>query len=617
MLKQKFLFISYFLSFCIMQSPVPIAQAKANSKKNLSEVEKKFLKKLYPQLVKGWDNGVITLAKLLLKSNHSFNNKGLLVSLEIMFSAGGKTNSVNLIAYSCYNQFDDTAIDAVSSLQLNQAPPAALLSDDGAVHVFVTLKRIKPYSSLNRMQVRYVRYSNKQAVQKYIEKGLINQAWKRLIKEKKKNDGKLSAECANAFVTSFLQKYMSSDKINQKLINNIYNLVNWKQFPFEIALPYLQEIQDRPNFETLIGKILKKNKSKFCRIMKQQLDKDSELAAKFIDYALQNKQNNCFDEEFFKKANRIKDPSFQILLAGARDLKNTQSDSTIESFLVKKAKENTTALTAIKTMGYLGKAVFFEPLKKIIENSSESSIKAAAVIAISRLSLKKAGLYLLSVLKSNEDKVKYSAIKGTTIFQGPEKDKLAKFFIWSLDSILKKSKKSKLKREAAKALIKLTQTDLENVNNKHYFYTVFRKADQTILPHLIAAARLDSKISKKVIKSFLKNKSADIRLVTINKLGFEPDDFKPYLFKKDYKDNSPLRPLSLVFEKRKKNLFYLIRSKGLYMSAFAGYALGKQYPEELYNSLSEMIKKKTWKNEPQKMLPWLLGLYGNTLSQSK
>ncbi len=519
-----------------MQSPVYVAQTQATSKTKREQVEKQFLKKLHPQLVKVWDNGVITLAKLLLKSNHAFNNKGLLVSLEILISADGKINSVNLIASSGYNQFDDTAIDAVSSLESTKAPPSVLVSDDGAVHIFVTLKRIKPYSSLSRMQVKYVSYSNKQAVQKYIEKGLVKQAWKRLLLERKEHNDKLTAECANSFISTFLQKYLSPVKINQNLINKIYNLVTWKQFPVEITLPYLQEIQDKQDFETLIGEIFKKSKSKFCRIIKQQLEKDVELATKFIDYSLQKKHKKCFDKEFFNQTSKIKDPSLKILVAVARSLKKSQSDSKIESFLIKKAKDNKTALTAIKAMGYSGKSVFFEPLKKIVENSNNSSVKAAAIIAISQLSLKKAGTYLLSTLKSNDKKVKKAAIKGTVIFQGSDKDRLAKFFIWSLDSIFKKSKNSKLKREAAKALIKLTQTDLENVNNKHYFYTVFRKSDKTILPHLIDAASLDSKISKNVIKSFLKDKRANIRLVTINKLGLDPKDYKQYLLKKDYKN---------------------------------------------------------------------------------
>ncbi len=477
-----------------------------------SSAETTYLKQVLPHIRKIWDDNVIQLAGMLLRATHSFNNKGLVVSVEINVAPTGKVSSTGLVASSGYDPFDDTALDAVSSLDRLPPPPKALLSDDGKVHMFWTLKRVKPYSGVQLSQIRYVRYSTSMAVTKSLEQGLYALAWARLVRDGAKSG--LPTEALDAFIAGAFFKRLGGDQMDQSAIQSVETLSTLAPLGPRALSPFLPLFASQSQIRSVLtladGKTL-------CALLKSKLP-FAYAHRDFIAFLLlKRKRGSCFDR---RTLTVLKSGSFQgisLLLAGARMTAPGQY-GTLKGILVPELSGKN-AHAAFRAIQLSAQAQFLPILKAQLLKATDPTRIKTILLAISTLGTKSAGLTLVNGLRSPKNGIVMASADRIPAFRGADRDRIWKFATWELGSLIRKGRTPAIRERAAHALVAITQGKLKNENNRHYFLTTFRSRDIATLRGAVAALVPVHPMARKRLLAFVSHGNAELRKMAVSTLA--------------------------------------------------------------------------------------------------
>ncbi|MBU1240579.1 TonB C-terminal domain-containing protein [Myxococcota bacterium] len=567
--------------------------------------ETRYLKKVHPSIKKFWDNNVIQLAEMLLKSKHSFNNKGLVVSIEINVGATGKIASTGLVASSGYDPFDDTAIEAVSSLERVPPPPKSLLSDDGKVHMFWTLKRVAPYSSAKMAQIRFVRYSTKTAIEKYTEQGLYQMAWQRLMHDSKTRG--FNKEQISAFLAGVFFKLLGGSDMDAQVLQGIENVANTRILPGEPFVPFLPLAVGKSFYRIMLRKV---SDITLCSMFRHSLGKSEDHATGCARELFLRRSTVCFDAKTRARIKQSRYEGVQLLLAGLEG-KSAGAFGALHGVLVKALKGRFAPL-ALMAMGISGQANFLKDLKGRVSLSQNAEELAAALWAISVLPGKAAGLSLVNALRSKNNTTVMAAADLIWSYSGPEKMKTWKFATWELGNLIRKSKDPLVRKKAAFALVQITQGNLNNENNKYYFFLVLRTKDHASLTGIIPALNPQYPTSKKKLMSFVAHKKADLRALAIKRIADAGAPLpEPYLGKALVDSDVGVRVQAVRFCRDRKRLVAALQSVRRDMALYAARQLAKVDLPWLGATVSTLLKSKKSRDH---MTAFILtsGLYGKT-----
>jgi TonB family protein len=567
---------------------VPLAHGVTPSK----ETQRKYLKKISPSIVQLWDNNVIVLAQMLIKSNASFNSKKLAVTIEINIKPNGKVASTNLVTSSGNDPFDDTALAAVSSLPKFSVPPATLLSDDGLVHIFWTLKRVKPYSSIEHASIRFVKYTTPHAIANFLAQGLVNKAWKRLLSEVKSKG--LKKKSLDAFIRGILLNKLNPNKISSSNLNTILKYYKIGIMPPQFVIPWLQNLNDETLFKDIVSKVAKSSPSLLVEIFKRSMKYSESRSITVFEILVTKDANKYFDRKLLSLIQKSSFKGLKLIAIGAKIKKYKVLDVGDRTKL-ELAFKGTAKVMAAKAMGVSGRSEFFKLLKSEFSITKSKKLKIEIIKSISRLSNKKAGFSLLGYLKSKSVTQRSAALDGILEFNGEQKEKVWKFSTWELGPMVSKEPTIKMRCKAAEVMIKITQRNLSSVDNKHYFFVVLRTKNPRVLSSAVSAISPFNPLARKKLISFLSHRDLTVVYAAAKQLNLlkSDKDVSLQLAKLLNSKNKNLKVVGIAHDTKVGNLKFQILSNCLTCKYAASGQLYKSNSNLLHGKIfTSLISKK-------------------------
>jgi Gram-negative bacterial TonB protein C-terminal len=570
--------------------------------------EKKYLSKIYPYIRTVWNKGVIVQANLLLKPSHPFNNKHLNVSIEMLIKPNGKPTGTTIIASSGNDSFDQTALESLNSIKTLPKPGTNLVSDDGLVHCFWTLKRGKPYSSVKLASIRFVVFPVHIAIRKFIKQGLIKKAWKRIEQYYAKNNS-ISKKGVQAFVKHFLKKQFPSDSTNNSKLKIIKQLILRGTLPLDIFIDYLEIINDPSFFKKVFNLYGSKDCNPLSDLLTTFLLLSEDKSIDIIKYFLINYKEKCISQNHLSLIDKSSWKKLKILKQIINIRKNKIEITSEQIANIKKSLNKDQAFT-LEVIGLTKSKKFFRILRRFTSRKTPNAIKSVAIKSIGFIPEKKVGKILLKALSSKNEKVVLGAIEGILNFRGPMK-KVRSTFMWKLSKLLKKGKTLRIKKESAYTLVKIILPVIRRSRYKKYLNKALRHKKPEIVVEAIKA--LNPKISKckKRLIKFLKYKNSSIKLAAIKQLMKNKKDSRITKRLKKFKKSSNflIKNYGLIFETDLNVLKIEYNSQSIRRKMIVASTIAQFDKKFLFNK----IRSDIYSEKPEsifKVLPVIISLSG-------
>lgn len=569
-------------------------------------IENGYLAGMEPFVASVWDESVILHASLLLKPSDAFNASSLKVSVEIRVNLKGRVQDASVISPSGLESFDQTAVEALLDLRL-PPPPEDLVSDDGYVHVFWTLARTAPFSSMKNAQVRYVRFTPEKAIARYLQDGMVQKAWKRLWETEQA--GTLARASLEAFVQTYLLRFFSPQTLPADLSQSFSGFVEWEHFPDALRAAYSDLLVDPTRFAAWVSQLAEENPAKLCPLF-LALENVAPKRAETVFAAMMEPANFPCAPEL---ANRAAISSWAPLkaLARAYSLRTAAgiAASDIQEWTEKKGADLGLGLEVIRLSR---RAEFFDAVSAVYAAQTDPAIQAQAIRALGALGHAQSMAKVVGALRSKAPQVRRAAVQALMDYNAPDRVKRVKTAIWELDSLYKKDPEKDVRRLAGAAIVKLACLDLKNENNKNYFAMMLREKDPETLAAMVEGIDPDADLGRKKLLALLSHEDSRVRFAAARRLrrleqdSAVRDAFKNFLTS----DNLPLRAMAFFAAPDTSELLRDIGKLPPALRAQAAYEVVRRDPKPIM----EMLLRDPVTDDPRRLLdriPYLLGMFAN------
>lgn len=585
-------FLHFFPFFSVAQTP--------------HDIENKYLSRMEPVVISVWDESVILHASLLLQPNDAFNAPGRKVAIEILIDSRGRVQSSNIISPSGLDAFDQTAMEAVLDLRL-PPPPEDLVSDDGYVHVFWTFSRAAPFSSVKNAQIRYVRFTPEKAIERYLQEGMIQKAWKRLLETEQ--SGSFARASLEAFVKTFMLRFFAPHTLPANVEQAFLGLLDWERCPDALRAAYSEVIVDNQIFSNWVNRWAAEDPTKLCSVF-AALEKTAPKRAEIVFAALLEPISFPCD---LTEVNRAANSSWAPLQALAKVL-TLRSASVINDVEIKELTQKTGAelLKSLDIIRLSRRSEFFDAVATLYASQTDPAVQAKVVRTLGALGHAQSMSKLLGALRSKVSPVRLAAVYAIMDYEAPDRIKRSKTAIWELDGLYKKDPEKEVRKMAGTAIVKLACLDLKNENNKNYFAMMLREKDPEILTSMVERISLDTELGRKKLLALLSHENAQVRFVSAQRLRKLPQD--PAVreaFKSFWEAEDPrLHAMALFAAPGVSELLRDIEQKPYALRAQIAYEVAVRDAKRLV----ELLVRTPVTDDPRTLfdrIPYLLGLFAN------
>jgi TonB family protein len=138
-----------------------------------------YLAKIGPRLQDRWSS-FLENCRTRLPPSHAFNDTSMLATVEMIVAGDGAVKRAAIAMSSGNAEYDDVALEIVRDAGVLPAPPASVLSDDGAAHLTWTFARDRRQAGAGTAKLERVEWPLDRSVPALLEAGRLAEAARRI-----------------------------------------------------------------------------------------------------------------------------------------------------------------------------------------------------------------------------------------------------------------------------------------------------------------------------------------------------------------------------------------------------------------------------------------------------